>query len=680
MSQYTQLQSNLTLSDFRIEVPGTGYSQQITSVENLPTTVATARTTLTFTHPALSNQSGSALAYTKGSNALADMAGNEVDSFNQSIGKSVFITLDLAEKDDLGGDQNDNYTRFNGSTLSIVVSLTNGARFSNGDVITLYRGNSRQSLKTLTVSSHDAGDTVVADGEQSFTVALQNSVFIENGVTSLSAAYAPVGTIGINKIGGVLRVTVDTEAPKINVSALNAIPASSKEVSAVDEDDVTKNATAATEWFYKQIKSGVVCGDDALKQNAQKYNEGKEITFKTEDDNNTKVCFSSTDLAGNVTYAVSDEIIGIDTKAPTVSKVAVTGSDTLTVTMSENVYAEASPDADDFVVFVNDTASATEFVDGIQNTAAKARSEFTVTTSNAFSSNDTVSLSYIQPTRTNAMIKDTTGKSLASFDKISATLPVALNITLDPAYDTGENNEDGLTRFGDDDAIGFTLALGNGSFKNSDAVNVYRNNEQRALATATIGIRDHEINAGGQESFTLTIPKNVFTEGAFTLYATHTRSGKEGLPSTRLSITYDMTAPAISIDKITSDPAKQKTVRATDGDDEVATTWKYKQITGTKCDKDQMDSGTTEYDEGKNINFKSEDDNGTKVCFAATDVSGNTSYRYSSIMRGIDTTPPSITVTNPDVTVAASKKKVSATDEGGSIHLGIPTGKRRCNL
>ena len=220
---------------------------------------------------------------------------------------------------------------------------------------------------------------------------------------------------------------------------------------------------------------------NTLKQGAEKYTEGNNIEFDNEDHNNTKVCFSSTDLAGNVTYAVSDEIVGIDTKAPTVSKVAVTGSDTLTVTMSENVYAEASPDADDFVVFVNDTASATEFVDGIQNTAAKARSEFTITVSEMFSANDTISLSYIQPTRSNTMIKDATGKSLASFDKIDATLPIALNIALDPAYDTGESNEDGLTQFDDSDTVGFTLTLGSGSFKNGDKVSVYRGNERRSF-------------------------------------------------------------------------------------------------------------------------------------------------------------------------------------------------------
>ena len=243
--------SNLAFSDFSIDVTGTGYKQEITGIENLPTTAATARTTLVFTHPALSEQRGSALVYTKGSDTLADIAGNTVDGFNQSISKSAFITLDLAEKDDLGKDRTDNYTRFDGSTMSIVASLTNGGQFSNGDVITLYRGNNRQPLKTLTVSSYDADDTVIADGARSFAIVLQNSAFIENGVTSLSAAYAPVGTIGINKVGGVLRVTVDTAAPKISVSGLDTNPASSKRVSAVDEDDAGDDTTATTDWVLQ---------------------------------------------------------------------------------------------------------------------------------------------------------------------------------------------------------------------------------------------------------------------------------------------------------------------------------------------------------------------------------------------------------------------------------------------
>ena len=662
---------SLSLSDFSIAVSGTGYSQAISGIENLPTTKAAARTTLVFTHPSMSDQTGSTLTYTKGTNALVDSAGNEVDSFEQPVANISFVTLSLADKDDTGKDKNDNYTRFDGSMVTLVVSLTNNAQFSNGDVVTIYSGNNRHILKRITISSYSADDSVSADGARSFNIDIPKSSFTDNGVTSLSAAYSPAGTIGVNKVGGVLRVTADTEAPDITVSPLSNKPASTKLVGAVDEDDSSDDKMAVTDWVYKKIKSGEVCDEEALKQGAEEYTEGDDITLGAEEDNGMKLCFSSTDLAGNVTYEASDEVAGIDTNTPTVSSVAVTGDDALTVTMSEGVYSKTGPSTDDFVVFVNDEAAVTESITGVQNSIGKVRDQFVVTISGAFGVNDTVALSYIQPTKNDSMIKDATDKALAGFDKIAAVLPPALTITLDPVYDTGASTTDGLTSFGDGTDVNFEITLNKGVFKDGNKVRVYRNNERRALATVTIGIRPNEVNARGEGSFTLMLPKSQFSEGSFTLRATHAAGGgAEGLPSAPLALTYDVTAPEISISKLSTAVEKKKTVKATDGDDAVETTWMYKQITGSQCNAEQLSTDAVEYKEGSTISFTKEEDNGTKVCFVATDPAGNMSYKKTANLKGIDTTPPVITVTNPDVEAVSRNKKIRATDgepEGKSI-------------
>ena len=655
---------SLSTSDFRIAISGTGYSQAISSIENLPTALSGARTTLVFTHPSMSEQIGSTLIYTKGTHTLTDTAGNTVDSFEQSVANTSFVILNLADKDDTGKDKDDNYTRFDGSTVTLVVSLTNNAQFSNGDVVTIYSGNNRNTVKTIKISSYAADDSVSADGARSFTVAVSKSIFAENGITSLSAAYAPYGTIGINKVGGVLRVTADTEAPDITVSPLSTSPASSKSVSAVDGDNATDDTTAITDWMSKRIKSGVVCESEAMKQGAEEYAEGTDLSFENEGDNNTKMCFSATDLAGNVTYKESDEIVGIDTNAPTVSNVAVTSDDTVTVTMSEGVYSKIGPDTDDFVVFVNDTAAITESVTGIQNTIGKVRNQFTITIAGAFEVNDAVSISYIQSTTGDAMIKDATDKALASFDKIVATLPTALTITLDSAYDTGVSDDDGLTGFGDSTDVGIVVALNSGVFKDGDKIRIYRNNEGRVLTTITIGIRPNEVNARGDGSFTAMIPKSSFAEGSFTLHATYApRSGAEGLPSTPLTIIYDLTAPNVNITNPTIDIAQQKEMSAKDGDAEGMTEWTYKQVAkDAVCDAAQMTSETTDYTEEATLTFEKEADNETKVCFAVTDTVENTTYKASDVLTGIDSIASTITITNPDISIVSSNKKVRATD------------------
>ena len=621
-------------SAFSIEIGDTGHHYRVSAIKNMPTDSQTARKTLTIVHPAVSSDIPLRVVYNPGTGSIQDIAGNILAEFMQSVENTSFITLDLADEDDTGHSTNDNYTRLEGPMVALTVALTNGAVFSNSDVVTLYRGEDRSVVKRLTVSTFPSQDSVNANGTTSFKVEIPESVFVENGVTLLSAGYAPFGNTSLNKIGGTLQVTVDTTAPRIEISNPQEGTALRKTVQATSGD------TAEIQWKYNLIQSGVVCDADAL-QNGKEYTEGEQIVLDTEDSNEMKVCFAATDLAGNTTHKSSVKITGIDSKVPTISGVAVTGENILTVTMSEPVYSIGGPNTDDFVVFINDSPTLTENISGIPLTASRANNQFTIAITSRFKANDVIALSYVGSSRSNAneLISDVIGNTLAPFDKIAATLPAAAILTLDPEHDTGNNNADGLTSFGDDTDVKFVITLSSGVFRDGDWVRIYRNNENRALLSARVGIRGGEIDARGQTSLTMMVPKWQFAEEQFELRATYTtQSQQEGLPSTPLTITYDATAPRITVTDPNIDPAQTKIVSATDNE-VTDTVWTYKEIDGNAtCNKDQMSDGVQTYSEGGDVTFDSEEDNGTKVCFSVTDLAGNTAYKTSRALKGIDTT------------------------------------------
>ena len=665
-------------SEFTIEIGNNlGYNQYVSSIENLATTAKTARKTIVLTHPTISDQIPSSIVYTPGSEMIRDIAGNTLQGFTKVIDNTSFITLDLAEEDDTGIDSNDNYTQLEGSTVTLTVTLTNNAQFSNSDVVTIYRGEDRNVVRRIVVSAFPASDSVNAHGAGSFKIDIPKSSFAGNAATVLSAGYAPFGNAALNKIGGVLQVTVDTTAPDIEITEASTGPSAKKTVSATSDD-----ATEVT-WKYVQIQSGVVCDADAI-QSEEDYTKGKAIPFTKESDNGTKVCFSATDLAGNIAYKSSEVINGIDTELPIVASVAVTGIDELTVTTSEPVYSVAGPNADDFVVFINDTPVANDSITGIPTTVASADNQFTLVVSDTFSANDTIALSYIGSSRSNSdeLIKDTIGNTMQVFDEIAATLPSTLTLTLDPAYDTGADTTDGLTRFGDGSDVGIVVTVNEGVFKNGDRVRIYRSNDSNALATIVVGIRGGEVNARGETSLVAMIPKTQFTEGAISLHATYTaRGANEGLPGASLSIVYDLTAPSITVTSPTDDLAQSKAVSARDGD-ATETVWTYKQTTGNaRCDAAQMNSGTQVYTEGADILFSEESDNGTKVCFSATDAAGNTTYERSKVLKGIDTAAPVINITSP--TSGSAKSKVVSAVDGDSVATVWAykqiTGNASCN-
>ena len=96
-------------------------------------------------------------------------------------------------------------------------------------------------------------------------------------------------------------------------------------------------------------------------------------------------------------------------------------------------------------------------------------------------------------------------------------------------------------------------------------------------------------------------------------------------------------------------PAPHKTVSATDTIADAAdTVWHYIQIDSaagdTACEADRFDGTETAYTEGADITLNSKDDNGDTICFKAVN-EGNTYYKTSGVIGGIDQVAPTVTYT-----------------------------------
>ena len=140
----------------------------------------------------------------------------------------------------------------------------------------------------------------------------------------------------------------------------------------------------------------------------------------------------------------------------------------------------------------------------------------------------------------------------------------------------------------------------------------------------------------------------------------------------------DTTAPTITVTNPSqTNPARSRTFSATDDDPPDETRW-YRLITDNAADCTDTPPASPDlytYTEGDEIIFESEADNGKYLCFWSTDTfkddgtGGNVAKAVSDQVTGIDTTPASLTVTNPDQTRPAQSRNLKVTQTGGVPHF-----------
>ena len=125
----------------------------------------------------------------------------------------------------------------------------------------------------------------------------------------------------------------------------------------------------------------------------------------------------------------------------------------------------------------------------------------------------------------------------------------------------------------------------------------------------------------------------------------------------------DTSAPNITVNNPNTNPAQSKTITASVSDG----TLMMANTGGATCD------GSLGFVAYADQTFTSESNNGTSVCYQATDSANNISYQMSNTIAGIDTTAPTINISNPDTTPAQSKT-ITASASDGAFAMSNTTG------
>ena len=118
---------------------------------------------------------------------------------------------------------------------------------------------------------------------------------------------------------------VDTTAPTIQIIGPQAGVAQSKTVSAA----FTDTNEDISGYRYAQTNT-TTCNSTTIADNTQGSAYTQTLTFSSEEDNGSFVCFRAQDQAGNIAYSVTGGIIGIDTTGAVISSQTITTDNTNT--------------------------------------------------------------------------------------------------------------------------------------------------------------------------------------------------------------------------------------------------------------------------------------------------------------------------------------------------------------
>ena len=97
---------------------------------------------------------------------------------------------------------------------------------------------------------------------------------------------------------------------------------------------------------------------------------------------------------------------------------------------------------------------------------------------------------------------------------------------------------------------------------------------------------------------------------------------------------------------------------------DIPATMHQKQIsTFSTCDAAEMSTGTTLYTSGTDLSYTDDADNGFRVCFSAVTAVGKSTYKVAGPITGLDTNPPTVTISTPTTDLEQSKTfSATATD------------------
>ncbi|MGI9250797.1 MAG: Ig-like domain-containing protein, partial [Pseudohongiellaceae bacterium] len=189
----------------------------------------------------------------------------------------------------------------------------------------------------LVTATHATAPAVTMSGTASTTtIDITLPELTADGLWNIVARHTEPGKDFVDS--AVLPITIDTTAPTIVVAAPNTNPAMSKVVSATTTDD----GDSAPVMKSRNQGDGGSC--PANPGSTANYTAGADLTYTDENENGTRVCFYSTDVAGNIARTddtMAPVLAGIDTTPPGVTlavadaSIATEATTTLTITLTE---------------------------------------------------------------------------------------------------------------------------------------------------------------------------------------------------------------------------------------------------------------------------------------------------------------------------------------------------------
>ena len=460
----------------------------------------------------------------------------------------------------------------------VTVSGTTTGADSGSDVdLTFTNGSNTTTISDISVSSN-AWTT---------TLTLTQLTALTEGTISISGA---VDDTAGNAATATQSFVYDSTAPTITttVSGTN----DNRTVSASDND------TGAT-MKRKIITSGTTCGSSIMSSSTTSYTESSTLTIAVAD-NGKKVCFSSTDAAGNTGYQATATLAVGSALTASVGTVPSGSAKSKDVAIS----SVTSGAAVKYKVISNSSCTATNYGSGGTSVTLTSNAG-TATVTNESDNNKYLCFKI---TKTNFSDVYVGSGKITGIDDTAPSKPNAITLKTP-------------TSPGNDTTPTFTVT----TTETRGSITLYSDSSCSAAVSSSKNVTDNT------SPYKTDITTNAYnTDGTKTVYVSHTDIADNTSACSTATGTYILDTAAPTITASIGGTNDNRTVSASD--DESGTIMKYKIITsGTTCGSSIMSSSTTSYTESSTLTIAVAD-NGKKVCFSSTDAAGNTGYQATATL------------------------------------------------
>ena len=227
-----------------------------------------------------------------------------------------------------------------------------------------------------------------------------------------------------------------------------------------------------------------------------------------------------------------------DSTAPTISSATFAAGTTVTVTMSEDVYAATAPTASDFKVKSgasgSEAANVVTTITGLESTKAGADNSFELTVTTALVTGNSVKVWYTKDST--KPVEDEAGNELASLAEANAV--TATTGAVAPSAPSGLVLQSPSSSPGNDSTPVVRVTVG----VTGGTVMLYTDSGCSTAGSSATGVSDAE------SPFTVDVTATALTtDGAVSYYAKHTKNNLSSACSTaKVDYTYDSAAPTVS--------------------------------------------------------------------------------------------------------------------------------------